>query len=93
MVLQVSHAALPGAAPSVTMFVENQVTPFNFTTPDQETIYAWHVLPLGLYAKHEVELIKQPSGCVEDITTTKAFHLLRDDPNAKLIINCTKFLP
>ncbi|KAF4631840.1 hypothetical protein G7Y89_g6291 [Cudoniella acicularis] len=66
---------------------ENQVTPFNFTTPDHETIYAWHVLPLGLYAKHESEILKQPSGCAEDMTQTTAFRLLRDDPEALLIIN------
>lgn len=68
--------------------LENQVTPFNFTTPDHELIHAWHVLPLGLYAKHEAELLVRPSGIAEDITTTKAFRLLRDDPDARLIINC-----
>lgn len=67
---------------------ENQITPFNFSTPDNETIYAWHVLPLGLYAKHEADILKQASGIAEDITTTKAFRLLRDDPEALLIINC-----
>jgi hypothetical protein len=67
---------------------ENQVTPFNFTTPDHEVIYAWHVMPLGLYAKHELEILQQPSGCAEDITKTKAFQLLRDDPDSRLVINC-----
>jgi hypothetical protein len=71
---------------------ENQITPFNFTTPDHETIYAWHVMPLGLYAKHEAEILLQPSGCAEDITTTKAFQLLKNDPDTRLIINC-KELP
>jgi hypothetical protein len=46
------------------------------------------VMPLGLYAKHEVEIIKQPSGLAEDITKTKAFELLTTDPKARLIINC-----
>lgn len=67
---------------------ENQITPFNFTTPDDETLYAWHVMPLGLYAKHEKEIIKQPSGLVEDIRDTKAFDLLSSDPQARLIISC-----
>ncbi|RFU32564.1 hypothetical protein B7463_g3782, partial [Scytalidium lignicola] len=67
-------------------FVKNQVTPFNFTTPDQETIYAWHILPLGLYAEHESELLQQPSGCAEDITKTRAFELLKTDPESRLII-------
>jgi hypothetical protein len=45
-------------------------------------------MPLGLYAKHESEILQQPSGCAEDITKTKAFRLLRDDPESRLIINC-----
>ncbi|RDL31158.1 Glycylpeptide N-tetradecanoyltransferase [Venustampulla echinocandica] len=69
------------------MTPENQITPFNFTTPDHETIYAWHVMPLGLYAKHEAEILRQPSGCAEDITQTKAFRLLQDDPESRLVIN------
>ena len=67
---------------------ENQITPFNISTPDNETIYAWHVVPLGLYAKHEKALLSEPSGCAEDITSTKAFELLTKDPDARLIINC-----
>jgi hypothetical protein len=70
---------------------ENQVTPFNFTTPDHETIHAWHVLPLGLYAQHEAELIIQAPGVAGDIAKTKAFQLLRDDPNSKLVISCGCF--
>ncbi|PMD52445.1 alpha/beta-hydrolase [Hyaloscypha bicolor E] len=68
-------------------FAKNQITPFNFSTPDGETIYAWHVMPLGLYAKYESEILQQPSGCAEDITKTKAFRLLRDNPDSRLIIN------
>lgn len=67
-------------------FAKNQITPFTFTTPDNETIHAWHILPLGLYAKHENELLQRPSGCAEDITRTKAFKLLRDDPESRLVI-------
>ncbi|KAB8290560.1 hypothetical protein EYC80_010985 [Monilinia laxa] len=68
-------------------FAKNQVSPFNFTTPDGETLYAWHIIPLGLYAKHESEILRQPSGFVDDISLTKGFELLRDDPDARLIIN------
>ncbi|KAJ4292873.1 hypothetical protein N0V88_005531 [Collariella sp. IMI 366227] len=67
-------------------FSENQVTPFHLTTADNETLYAWHVLPLPLYAQHEEKLSSQPTGLVSDITATENFRLLRDDPNAKLII-------
>jgi abhydrolase domain-containing protein 12 len=44
-------------------------------------------MPLGLYARHEAELLQEPSGCAEDITKTKAFRLLVEDPEARLIIN------
>lgn len=88
--LPVSMGVSPQLKTLLTFRLENQITPFNFTTPDHETIYAWHVMPLGLYAKHEAEIIQRPAGCVEDITKTKAFKLLRDDPDSRLIINCEK---
>lgn len=74
--------------PVLTVILENQVTPFNYTTPDHETIYAWHVMPLNLYARHEFDILQQPAGCAKDITKTKAFQLLRDDPESRLIISC-----
>jgi hypothetical protein len=49
-------------------------------------------MPLGLYAKHESEILQQPSGLADDITQTKAFRLLRDDTDSRLIINCEYFL-
>jgi hypothetical protein len=76
---------------SLLMFIENQITPFSIATPDNELLYAWHVLPLGLYAKHESELLQEPSGCAEDITKTKGFRLLADDPSSLLIINCKHY--
>ena len=45
-------------------------------------------MPVGLYAKHEAEIVEEASGFTEDITKTKAFRLLRDDPDSKLIVNC-----
>jgi len=88
MGLQVSAGESTAPRQVLTQHPENQITPFNFSTPDGETIYAWHVMPLGLYAKHESEILQQPSGCAEDITKTKAFRLLKDDPDSRLIINC-----
>ena len=69
--------------------VENQVAPFYIPTPDGERLFAWHVLPLGLYAEHRDVLLDHDSGLVEDITQSAGFKLLRDDPEARLIINCT----
>lgn len=46
------------------------------------------MLPLSIYAQHESKLSSQATGLSSDITTTENFRLLRDDPNAKLIISC-----
>ncbi|KAL2024927.1 hypothetical protein VTK56DRAFT_3626 [Thermocarpiscus australiensis] len=67
-------------------FAKNQVTPFSLTTADNQTLYAWHILPLPLYARHEEKLAAQPSGFSSDITATENFRLLRDDPTSRLII-------
>lgn len=72
-------------------FASRQVTPFNISTPDGETLYAWHILPLGLYAKHEAEILRQEHELGEDITTTIGFRLLAKDPEARLVINCKDF--
>ncbi|SPQ24590.1 f0ecaa5f-2b09-4c8b-8d2c-b1ecef185439 [Thermothielavioides terrestris] len=68
-------------------FAKNQVTPFHITTADNLTLYAWHILPMTLYAQHESKLVSQPTGFCPDITATENFRLLRDDPTAKLIIS------
>ncbi|WPG97519.1 Hypothetical protein R9X50_00029600 [Acrodontium crateriforme] len=60
-------------------FAQHQVTPFNIPTPDGETLYAWHVLPVDVYARHEKELqseTRQP-GPVTDFKQTTAFRLLK----------------
>jgi abhydrolase domain-containing protein 12 len=77
----------------ISLFPAKQVTPFNLTTPDGEIIYAWHVLPITLYAENRAALLHRPNSgptgtIVENITATKGFDLLRNDPNARLVINC-----
>ncbi|KAK4463589.1 Alpha/Beta hydrolase protein [Cladorrhinum samala] len=67
-------------------FLRNQVSPFTLTTPDQVTLHAWHILPLELYKKHEEELLSEPQGISSDITKRLSFKLLRDDPDALLVI-------
>lgn len=64
------------------------MTPFNITTPDGETLYSWHILPLGVYAKHEAEILAQPDGPPGDFTRTLASKLLTQDPEARVVINC-----
>ncbi|KFY32548.1 hypothetical protein V493_00099 [Pseudogymnoascus sp. VKM F-4281 (FW-2241)] len=68
-------------------FLKNQVTPFSITTSDSERLYAWHILPIELYRKHELPLVAEPTGFVSDITSRLAFQLLRDDPDARLILH------
>jgi hypothetical protein len=66
----------------------NQVTPFSLRTSDQETIYAWHILPLPLYLQNEATVSAQEAGFSKDFTTTESFRLLKDDDDARLIIYC-----
>jgi abhydrolase domain-containing protein 12 len=68
-------------------FLKNQVTPFSIPTPDGEHLYAWHILPIELYRKHELALTAESTGFVPDIKSRHAFHLLRDDPDARLILH------
>lgn len=64
---------------------ENQVTPFRITTKDNHRLFTWLVAPLGVYARHLRDFTQEQSG-VEDVTTKLAFRLLRDDPEARLLI-------
>ncbi|TVY44422.1 Monoacylglycerol lipase ABHD12 [Lachnellula cervina] len=73
--------------PEMFGFLYNQVTPFSITVSDGEALYAWHVLPLELYREHEASLIDEPSGFVSNITSSLAFKLLRDDPEARLVLH------
>ena len=68
-------------------FLRGQVTPFSIQSSMGEPLYAWHILPIELYRQHESTLIAEPSGFAEDITSRFAFKLLRDDPEARLIIH------
>lgn len=68
-------------------FAKNQVTPLFLHTPDNETIFAWHVLPLGTYMKHREELVTGESGVPKNPLETKNLQLLMQDPEARLIIH------
>ena len=67
-------------------FLHNQVTPFNLHTPDRETLHAWHILPLEAYRRNEQQLVEEPSGLANDIKTRLSFKLLREDPDALLVL-------
>ncbi|KAL2369227.1 hypothetical protein RJZ57_006376 [Blastomyces gilchristii] len=69
-------------------FLKSQVQPFNIRTPDNETLYAWHIIPPQLFKESEAAFLANPSsGPAEDITKTTAFKLLAQDPNARVVIN------
>lgn len=71
------------------------MTPFTITTPDGQTLYAWHVLPLDAYIRNAESLsaIERPQGPVEDFTKTLPFELLSSTSTpARVVINCELFL-
>lgn len=68
-------------------FLRSQATPFSIKSSTGGTLYAWHILPTELYRQHEPTLVAEPSGFASDITSRFAFKLLRDDPDARLIIH------
>ena len=73
--------------PEIFGFLKNQVTPFSIKTSDGEQLYAWHILPVELYRKHELPLVEEPTGFVSDMTSRLGFQLLRNDSQARLVIH------
>lgn len=69
-------------------FLHKQATPFYITTPDKMRLHAWHILPLTIYRRNSEKLTRQdpPSNTSGDFIQTLNFRLLRDDPQARLII-------
>jgi len=71
-------------------FLKHQVQPFTLRTWDNETLYAWHILPLHLAQEHSEELLKQDDFSVRSssqVLDSVAFKLLAIDPNAHVVVN------
>ncbi|KAI0158155.1 alpha/beta-hydrolase [Xylariaceae sp. FL1272] len=68
-------------------FAHKQVTPFIINSTDGNSIYAWHILPMNIYLKHEEQLQTGLAEFSNDITTAEPFKILKDDPNARLVIS------
>lgn len=68
-------------------FLRNQVIPYSIRPSSGGTLYAWHILPVELYRQHESALIAETPGFVVDVTSRLGFKLLRDDPDARLILH------
>jgi len=73
--------------PEIFGFLHNQVPPFSIKSASGGHLYAWHILPIELYRQHEQKLLSQPSGFSSNITSHLGFQLLRDDPEAILVIH------
>ncbi|EQL00779.1 hypothetical protein G6O67_007546 [Ophiocordyceps sinensis] len=67
-------------------FASNQVTPFTLDTPDGESVYGWHITPLPLYLRNEARLTRQALGHSPHFAKTESFRLLKEDPEARLIL-------
>ncbi|CAN9397388.1 unnamed protein product [Alternaria alternata] len=63
---------------------QNQVVPFRITSKDGERLFAWLIAPLGVYARNSDAFIQEKTGT--DVEHTLAWRLLRDDPEARLLI-------
>lgn len=64
---------------------ENQVLPFRISTKDAERLFAWLIAPLGVYSRHADQFIHE-NGDPDHVESRLAFKLLRDDPEARLLI-------
>lgn len=67
-------------------FGHGQVASFTVVTPDGVALHVWHILPIGLYVKHEKRLARTGTQS-NDAQATFNFQLLRDDPEARLVIH------
>lgn len=71
-------------------FLHHQVQPFTITTLDNETLFAWHILPLHLYHKHEKALKEQPEFGLkpyEIASESVGLQLLLNDPQATVVVS------
>ena len=69
-------------------FAHHQVSPFYIPTPDGVNLHSWHVLPLATYEAYQQDLLAQgtEAGLVESFEDTLNFRLLKENPNARLVL-------
>lgn len=71
-------------------FQHNQAIPFRIPTEDHVSLHAWHILPLGVYRRNYEQLSAQSGLDIKKeapaFINTLNFRLLRDDPEARLIV-------
>jgi hypothetical protein len=71
------------------VFPEGQVQPFWLDTTDGEKLFCWHVLPLDVYLQNEDQLVMstRTGEVVDELKGTAGEKLLRNDPEARVVIN------
>ncbi|KAJ9606258.1 hypothetical protein H2200_009219 [Cladophialophora chaetospira] len=70
-------------------FIHHQIQPFTITTPDNATLFAWHILPTHLYLKHEQALTDQPEFGLQPFKVASksvGLQLLLNDPQATVVV-------
>ncbi|KAJ8603884.1 hypothetical protein MRB53_042019 [Persea americana] len=67
-------------------FLRNQVRPFTIKTTDNETLLAWHILPLEIYRQDIDTLSAEPPGLLPDSQTGHAFKMLKEDRETLLVL-------
>jgi pimeloyl-ACP methyl ester carboxylesterase len=70
-------------------FIRRQIQPFTVTTPDNVTLFAWHILPTHLYRKHEKALKDQPDFGLKPFEIARksvGLQLLLADPQASVVV-------
>ncbi|KAF2651206.1 alpha/beta-hydrolase [Lophiostoma macrostomum CBS 122681] len=67
-------------------FLKNQIVPFRLPTKDGERLFAWLIAPLGIYSKNVESFTRETTGVHGDVEAKLALKLLRDDPEARLLI-------
>ncbi|OQV02378.1 hypothetical protein CLAIMM_07583 [Cladophialophora immunda] len=70
-------------------FLHHQIQPFTVVTPDNVTLFAWHILPIHLYHKHEKSLTEQSDFGLkpfEVASKSTGLQLLLNDPRATLFV-------
>ncbi|KAL5600943.1 hypothetical protein BROUX41_005777 [Berkeleyomyces rouxiae] len=74
-------------APETWGFAHNQATPLRIPTPDGQSLYAWHILPLSLYSTNELAIAGRDSQSrPTDITKSESLNLLKQDKHKKVVI-------
>lgn len=71
-------------------FLHHQIQPFTITTPDNVTLFAWHILPTHLYLKHEEALKAQRDfgqKPYDEAAKTIGMRLLLDNPEASVVVS------